>query len=120
MYSLILIAVAREDKRFSSLGRCFACLLRGELLTLAATAGGGFNPQKPKKPKISLKSHFGCWVFWVFLGFLGFNWIFLSTFKKNVMKVFLPTVMLLVKKCKKTSWPQMIRNVEISTFHTFF
>ena len=47
--------------------------------------GGGFNPKKPKKPKISLKSHFGCWVF---LGFLGFNWIFLRTFKKNVMKVF--------------------------------
>ena len=57
--------------------------------------GGGFNPKKPKKPKISLKSHFGCWVFWVFLGFLGFNWIFLRAFKKNVMKVFLPTVMLL-------------------------
>ena len=55
--------------------------------------GGGFNPKKPKKPKISLKSHFGCWVFWVFLGFLGFNWIFLRTFLKNVMKVFLPTVM---------------------------
>ena len=52
----------------------------------------GVQPQKPKKPKISLKSHFGCWVF---LGFLGFNWIFLRTFKKNVMKVFLPTVMLL-------------------------
>ena len=59
---------------------------------LRSGGGGGFNPKKPKKPKISLKSHFGCWVF---LGFLGFNWIFLRTFKKNVMKVFLPTVMLL-------------------------
>ena len=25
--------------------------------------GGGFNPKKPKKPKTTMKSHFGYWVF---------------------------------------------------------
>ena len=82
------------DKKVTKRNNCNYCFLEIALQCNAESdlKLGGFNPKKPKKPKISLKSHFGCWVFW---GFLGFNWIFLRTFKKNVMKVFLPTVMLL-------------------------
>ena len=54
--------------------------------------GGGGGGVQPQKTQNYLEIPF--WVL-VFLGFLGFNWIYLRTFLKKVIKVFLPTVILL-------------------------
>ena len=61
-------------------------------MSLRSSSTEGVQPQKNQKIQ-----NYHEIPFWVlgFLGFLGFNWIFLRKFFLNVIKVFLPTVMLL-------------------------